>query len=134
MENSNRNPCGRVNSERDLRRWKAPFETLYKNKYPIETLDVPPMETSDQNSLRSPPNDPLGVKDTLIETLGLTSDRDLRSRLLVAFVNSVWYIKILSPEDVQQLGKQEVESFGQNSGERIHSVSGLPPSMGSLDF
>ncbi|GJX16120.1 auxin response factor 8 [Tanacetum coccineum] len=51
-----------------------------------------------------------------------------------AFVNSVWYIKILSPEDVQQLGKQEVESFGQNSGERIHSVSGLPPSMGSLDF
>ncbi|CAH1413766.1 unnamed protein product [Lactuca virosa] len=58
-----------------------------------------------------------------------------------AFVNSVWYIKILSPEDVQQLGKQEVESLGgQNSGERIHrdhlSLSGLPPSMGSgsLDF
>ncbi|XP_024974073.1 auxin response factor 8 [Cynara cardunculus var. scolymus] len=57
-----------------------------------------------------------------------------------AFVNSVWYIKILSPEDVQQLGKQEVESFGQNSGERIgndgrdHHLSGLPPSMGSLDF
>ncbi|KAL8265995.1 hypothetical protein R6Q59_003339 [Mikania micrantha] len=52
-----------------------------------------------------------------------------------AFVNSVWYIKILSPEDVQQLGKHEVESFGQNSGEKIHrDLSGLPPSMGSFDF
>ncbi|KAL8246756.1 hypothetical protein R6Q59_007972 [Mikania micrantha] len=36
-----------------------------------------------------------------------------------AFVNSVWYIKILSLEDVQKLGKQELESFSQNSGERI---------------
>ncbi|XP_022009904.1 auxin response factor 12 isoform X3 [Helianthus annuus] len=56
-----------------------------------------------------------------------------------AFVNSVWYIKILSPEDVQKLGKQELESFSQNSGERIGNdgrdhLSGLPPSMGSLDF
>ncbi|XP_071693051.1 auxin response factor 8-like isoform X3 [Rutidosis leptorrhynchoides] len=54
-----------------------------------------------------------------------------------AFVSSVWYIKILSPEDVQQLGKQEIESFGQKSSERIHNsrdLSGLPPSMGSLDF
>nr|KAJ0220853.1 hypothetical protein LSAT_V11C200076320 [Lactuca sativa] len=63
-----------------------------------------------------------------------------------AFVNSVWYIKILSPEDVLKLGKQELESFTQNSGgERIgndghghghggRELSGLPPSMGSLDF
>ncbi|KAF5762532.1 putative transcription factor ARF family [Helianthus annuus] len=52
-----------------------------------------------------------------------------------AFVNSVWYIKILSPEDVQQLGKHEVESFGQNSGEKVQrDLSGLPPSMGSFDF
>ncbi|KAI3794419.1 hypothetical protein L1987_37050 [Smallanthus sonchifolius] len=56
-----------------------------------------------------------------------------------AFVNSVWYIKILSPEDVQKLGKQELESFSQNSGERIGNdgrghLSGLHPSMGSLDF
>ncbi|XP_076894539.1 auxin response factor 8-like isoform X2 [Bidens hawaiensis] len=56
-----------------------------------------------------------------------------------AFVNSVWYIKILSPEDVQKLGKQELESFSQNSGERIANddrdhLSGLHPSMGSLDF
>ncbi|XP_024991007.1 auxin response factor 8-like isoform X2 [Cynara cardunculus var. scolymus] len=58
-----------------------------------------------------------------------------------AFVNSVWYIKILSPEDVQKLGKQELESLSQNTGERMSSLandgrdlSGLPPSMGSLDF
>ncbi|XP_076938345.1 auxin response factor 8-like [Bidens hawaiensis] len=52
-----------------------------------------------------------------------------------AFVNSVWYIKILSPEDVQQLGKHEVESFGQNPGEKVNrDLSGLPPSMGSFDF
>ncbi|KAK1423501.1 hypothetical protein QVD17_18804 [Tagetes erecta] len=52
-----------------------------------------------------------------------------------AFVNSVWYIKILSPEDVQQLGKQEVESFGQNPGEKIHrDLSGYHASIGSLDF
>ncbi|KAI3712750.1 hypothetical protein L1987_71315 [Smallanthus sonchifolius] len=52
-----------------------------------------------------------------------------------AFVNSVWYIKILSPEDVQQLGKHKIGSFGQNSGEQIQrDLSGLPPSMGSFDF
>ncbi|KAL7192773.1 hypothetical protein ACSBR2_024568 [Camellia fascicularis] len=35
-----------------------------------------------------------------------------------AFVNNVWYIKILSPVDVLKLGKQEVESFSHNTGER----------------
>ncbi|XP_076943215.1 auxin response factor 8-like [Bidens hawaiensis] len=48
-----------------------------------------------------------------------------------AFVNSVWYIKILSPEDMQQLGKHEVESFGEKVN---RDLSGLPPSMGSFDF
>ncbi|KAK1322141.1 Auxin response factor 12 [Acorus calamus] len=28
-----------------------------------------------------------------------------------AFVNNVWYIKILSPDDVQRLGKSDIESF-----------------------
>ncbi|KAK9064966.1 hypothetical protein SSX86_016349 [Deinandra increscens subsp. villosa] len=52
-----------------------------------------------------------------------------------AFVNSVWYIKILSPQDVLQLGKHEVESFGQNSGEQVNrDISVHPPSMGSLEF
>ncbi|KAM7523922.1 hypothetical protein LguiA_013824 [Lonicera macranthoides] len=59
-----------------------------------------------------------------------------------AFVNNVWYIKILSPEDVQKLGKQDVESYGQNAaGERMNSggadgrdLSGLPPSLGSFQY
>ncbi|XAR73643.1 hypothetical protein NMG60_11007681 [Bertholletia excelsa] len=58
-----------------------------------------------------------------------------------AFVNNVWYIKILSPEDVQRLGRPEVQSFSQNTNERMHAngndaqdlVSGLP-SVGSLEY
>ncbi|KAK3027582.1 hypothetical protein RJ639_042258 [Escallonia herrerae] len=58
-----------------------------------------------------------------------------------AFVNNVWYIEILSPEDVQKLRKQEAESFGQIAGERMKGggsdgrdhLSGLP-SLGSLDY
>ncbi|KAG8373564.1 hypothetical protein BUALT_Bualt11G0037600 [Buddleja alternifolia] len=56
-----------------------------------------------------------------------------------AFVNNVWYIKILSPEDVQKLGKQEAETLSRNAVERISNadaqnlVSGLP-SLGSLEF
>lgn len=58
-----------------------------------------------------------------------------------AFVNNVWYIKILSPEDVQKLGKQELEPFTPNAGERMNSsgnddrdlLSGLH-SLGSLGY
>ncbi|CBI27335.3 unnamed protein product, partial [Vitis vinifera] len=59
-----------------------------------------------------------------------------------AFVNNVWYIKILSPEDVQKMGKQGIESgFSPNSAQRMNSsgtddrdlVSGLP-SAGSLEY
>lgn len=58
-----------------------------------------------------------------------------------AFVNNVWYIKILSPEDVQKLGKEEVESFSHHAGERTNTsgsdarslVSGLPFG-GSLEY
>ncbi|OIT39133.1 PREDICTED: auxin response factor 8-like [Nicotiana attenuata] len=58
-----------------------------------------------------------------------------------AFVNNVWYIKILSPEDVQKLGKEEVESLNRGSLERMNSnsadgrdfMSGLP-SIGSLEY
>lgn len=57
-------------------------------------------------------------------------------------MNNVWYIKILSPEDVQKLGKQDVESYGQNAaGERMNSggadgrdLTGLPPSLGSFEY
>ncbi|KAK6927794.1 AUX/IAA domain [Dillenia turbinata] len=58
-----------------------------------------------------------------------------------SFVNNVWYIKILSPEDVQKLGKPGSESFAPNACQRMSSadsdaqdlVSGLP-SVGSLDY
>ncbi|XP_009789648.1 auxin response factor 8-like [Nicotiana sylvestris] len=58
-----------------------------------------------------------------------------------AFVNNVWYIKILSPEDVQKLGKEEVETLNRGSLERMNSnsadgrdfMSGLP-SIGSLEY
>ncbi|KAM3394336.1 auxin response factor 8 [Capsicum galapagoense] len=59
-----------------------------------------------------------------------------------AFVNNVWYIKILSPEDVQKLGKEEVESLNRGALERMSNnnsadgrdfMSGLP-SIGSLEY
>lgn len=58
-----------------------------------------------------------------------------------AFVNNVWYIKILSLEDVHKMGEQAVESFSPNAGQRMNSsgneshdnLSGLP-SYGSLEY
>ncbi|KAL9320197.1 hypothetical protein ACSQ67_012036 [Phaseolus vulgaris] len=58
-----------------------------------------------------------------------------------SFVNNVWYIKILSPEDIQKMGEQAVESLALGSGQRLNGtgaesqdiVSG-PPSIGSLDY
>ncbi|XP_034206578.1 auxin response factor 8 isoform X3 [Prunus dulcis] len=58
-----------------------------------------------------------------------------------SFVNNVWYIKILSPEDVHKMGDQAVEPFSPNTGQRLNSgggeaqdiVSGLP-SLGSLEY
>lgn len=56
-------------------------------------------------------------------------------------MNNVWYIKILSPEDVHKMGDQAVEPFSPNTGQRLNSgggeaqdiVSGLP-SLGSLEY
>ncbi|KAL0396248.1 UNVERIFIED_CONTAM: hypothetical protein Scaly_0073200 [Sesamum calycinum] len=59
--------------------------------------------------------------------------------VVAAFVNNVWYIKILSPEDVLRLGKEEAESLSRSAVERIHNdntqnpVCGLP-SLGSLEY
>nr|APD15608.1 auxin response factor 8 protein [Siraitia grosvenorii] len=57
-----------------------------------------------------------------------------------AFVNNVWYIKILSPQDFQKLGEQAIESFNPIVGQRLTSggneaenVPGLP-SVGSLEY
>ncbi|KAK4274967.1 hypothetical protein QN277_018119 [Acacia crassicarpa] len=58
-----------------------------------------------------------------------------------SFVNNVWYIKILSPEDIMKMGEQSVESsLGPSGGQRMnsstaesHDLSGFP-SMGSLEY
>lgn len=42
-----------------------------------------------------------------------------------AFVNNVWYIKILSPEDVVKLGKEEGESLSTSRDERISNAEGV---------
>ncbi|BBG92697.1 auxin response factor 8 [Prunus dulcis] len=41
-----------------------------------------------------------------------------------SFVNNVWYIKILSPEDVHKMGDQAVEPFSPNTGQRLNSGGG----------
>ncbi|KAB1211098.1 Auxin response factor 8 [Morella rubra] len=58
-----------------------------------------------------------------------------------AFVNNVWYIKILSPEDVHKMGEQAVESLSPHVAQRMNGsggethdlVSGLP-SPGMLEY
>ncbi|TKY47323.1 Auxin response factor 8 [Spatholobus suberectus] len=58
-----------------------------------------------------------------------------------SFVNNVWYIKILSPEDIQKMGEQAGESLALSTGQRLNGtgaesqdiVSG-PPSIGSLEY
>lgn len=50
-------------------------------------------------------------------------------------MNNVWYIKILSPEDVLKLGEQGVESFNPSSGQRMSSCSnGVRDPVGSLEY
>nr|ANI70191.1 auxin response factor ARF19 [Salvia miltiorrhiza] len=39
-----------------------------------------------------------------------------------AFVNNVWYIKILSPEDVLKLGKQEAESSSRSTNDTMSTA------------
>ncbi|XP_068640755.1 auxin response factor 12-like isoform X2 [Aristolochia californica] len=57
-----------------------------------------------------------------------------------AFVNNVWYIKILSPEDVQKMGQQEFDSLNPSGGSNLTSSSCEPrnhggiASVGSLEY
>lgn len=37
-------------------------------------------------------------------------------------MNNVWYIKILSPEDVLKMGKQEAESLSRSSVEKMNNA------------
>lgn len=57
-------------------------------------------------------------------------------------MNNVWYIKILSPEDIQKMGEEAVESLalggsGQRlngSGAESHHIVPGQPSIGSLEY
>ncbi|XP_075498320.1 auxin response factor 8-like isoform X2 [Primulina tabacum] len=56
-----------------------------------------------------------------------------------AFVNNVWYIKILSPEDMQKLGKQDAGSLSTNAVETVgnndaNNVVSSTPTLGSLEY
>ncbi|XP_058090429.1 auxin response factor 12-like [Magnolia sinica] len=58
-----------------------------------------------------------------------------------SFVNNVWYIKILSPEDVLKLGNQDDESLNPIGGQKVSSSScevrnlvSVIPSVGSLEY
>lgn len=56
-----------------------------------------------------------------------------------AFVNNVWYIKILSPEDMQKLGKQDVESSSINAVKTVSNNDANDivlriPTLGSLEY
>ncbi|KAF9624070.1 hypothetical protein IFM89_007768 [Coptis chinensis] len=76
-----------------------------------------------------------------LDVARFSSYHELREELgRMAFVNNVGYIKILSPEDVQNLGKQGADSLSPNGGQRLSSscdsrnhVSGIP-SIGSLEY
>ncbi|KAE9591312.1 hypothetical protein Lalb_Chr20g0117171 [Lupinus albus] len=56
-----------------------------------------------------------------------------------SFVNNVWYIKILSPEDIQKMGEQ-VESVAPSSGQRLNGtgaeshIDSGSASIGSLEY
>lgn len=62
------------------------------------------------------------------------------------FVNSVWYIKILSPLEVQEMGKEDLtnsavqshmlngcDDYTNRNDSRNTTFNGIP-SVGSLDF
>ncbi|CAN1160795.1 Auxin response factor 8 [Linum perenne] len=49
-----------------------------------------------------------------------------------SFVNNVWYIKILSPDDVVKMGQQGVESFSPNPSQR--TISSGAPDLASGSF
>ncbi|GER37041.1 auxin response factor [Striga asiatica] len=75
--------------------------------------------------------------DVLLENVSCDLT-DYDKQMCRAFVNNVWYIKILSPEDALKLGKQTGSSNGGtveriNNADAQNLVSGLP-SLGSLEY
>ncbi|KAF8398782.1 hypothetical protein HHK36_014640 [Tetracentron sinense] len=84
-------------------------------------------------------DDPWEICAVMMSIYVSSGEAHILGRLGRAFVNNVWCIKILSPEDVPKLGKQGVDS--PNGGQRLGNsgcdarnlASGLP-SVGSLEY
>ncbi|XP_047319683.1 auxin response factor 8-like isoform X2 [Impatiens glandulifera] len=128
------------------------FVKVYKSGWVGRSLDI--TRFTSYNQLREELGQMFGIEGLLEDPQRsgwqlVFVDRENELLLLgddpwEAFVNNVWYIKILSPEDVQKLGKQEAQSFSFGSSERMSTsestdardlVSGLLPSSGgSLSY
>lgn len=124
------------------------FVKVYKSGSVGRSLDI--SRFSSYNELREELGQMFGIEGKLEDPLRsgwqlVFVDRENDVLLLgddpwEAFVNNVWYIKILSPEDVHKMGEQSVESFSPHAGQRNSSggeaqdlVSGLP-SLGMLEY
>nr|GMC63977.1 auxin response factor 8-like [Ipomoea batatas] len=125
------------------------FVKVYKSGYVGRSLDI--TRISSYHELRQELAQMFGIEGLLEDPQRsgwqlVFVDRENDVLLLgddpwEAFVNNVWYIKILSPEDVQKLGKQEAKSLSRNTIERMHGsgadgrdhLSGFP-SLGSLEY
>ncbi|XP_050372698.1 auxin response factor 8 isoform X2 [Argentina anserina] len=125
------------------------FVKVYKSGSVGRSLDI--SRFSSYNQLREELAQMFGIEGKLEDCLRsgwqlVFVDRENDVLLLgddpwESFVNNVWYIKILSPEDVHKMGDQAVESFTPNVGQRGNNsgnesqdhVSGLP-SLGSLEY
>ncbi|VFQ99760.1 unnamed protein product [Cuscuta campestris] len=126
------------------------FIKVYKSGYVGRSLDI--TRISNYHELRQELAQMFGIEGLLEDPQRsgwqlVFVDRENDVLLLgddpwEAFVNNVWYIKILSPEDVQKLGKQEADSLSGNSMEKMHGNGGADgrdhlsgfPSLGSLEY
>ncbi|XP_010250613.1 PREDICTED: auxin response factor 8 isoform X2 [Nelumbo nucifera] len=125
------------------------FVKVYKSGSVGRSLDI--SRFSSYHELREELGQMFGIEEQLEDPLRsgwqlVFVDRENDVLLLgddpwESFVNNVWYIKILSPEDVQKLGKQEVDALSSN-GDQRHSnssydvrnfTSGIS-SVGSLEY
>ncbi|KAL5983158.1 Arf8p [Asimina triloba] len=95
------------------------FVKVYKSGSVGRSLDI--TQFSSYNELRQELGRMFGIEEQLEDPVRsgwqlVFVDRENDALLLgddpwEAFVNNVWYIKILSPEDIQNLGKEEAESL-----------------------
>ncbi|KAJ0098884.1 hypothetical protein Patl1_21002 [Pistacia atlantica] len=119
------------------------FVKVYKSGSIGRSLDI--SQFSSYNELREKLAQMFGIEGMLEDPLRsgwqlVFVDRENDVLLLgddpwEAFVNNVWYIKILSPEDVLKMGEQGVESFSPSSGQRMSgSSNGVRDPVGSLEY